>query len=475
MKEAAWSSPEGAAWWLGGATAASGLVAMAVILPSPLWTLALPAALLAGLVIWKLRHPLLAPVAIVFGMLALLGNTPSVTPQEIGYSLALVSYLGWFYATRLLVLGGLRIETVLDKAVAMVVVTILLGFVPTLVFRGDMALTLNALVGSSVLALYFPFREACIRHPKGLTVLLVAFLVLCTIVAINNLLQYRTLLTMYVMPEFVAGRRVTTNDIYFTSGFALSTALLARSENRRVQVVLVVQMALFIGALIATQARSQWVACLVIFGLVFLAGRRYGRVRLAGYLGGVVALGAVLLPLVLGSKTLVLLWGMARRFNSIRTASRQDISLLSRFVEAKAAFAQVLENPILGHGHGVTYPHYDIINQVVMHTSYVHVGYVGLFYTYGLLGGLAVFTAWWSALWRGALLAHIAPNRQEGAIGLGAAAFLASLFLSMLATDPFVMTDGLFVFAMLAALLAGSQARLNGQVVWQLPRAPSVP
>lgn len=473
MKGVAGSLPPVAAWLLSGAVAASVLVTLTLVAPSPFWTLVLPVSLLVGLAAWKLRHPMLAPVAIVLGMLALLDNTPNVTPQEIGYSLALTAYLGWFYATRLVVLGGLGLETVLDKAIAAMLVAILLGFVPTLVFQGDMSLTLNALVGSSVLALYFPFREACIRHPDGLKLLLIAFLGLCTLVAINNLLQYRQLLAMYVLPDFVAGRRVTANDIYFTSGFALSVALLARSRHRVVQGVLVVQMALFVGALIATQARSQWVACLVILGLIFLAGGGQTRLRLAGYLGGVVALGAVVLPVVLGSKTLIVLWGMAKRFNSIRTASRQDISLLSRFVEAKAAFAQVLENPVLGHGHGVPYAHYDIIDQVVMHTSYVHVGYVGLFYTYGLLGGLAVFTAWWSALGRGLFLLRAAPGRIEGAVGLGAAAFLASLFLSMLATDPFVMTDGLFVFAMLAALLAGSHARLQGKTVWQQARAHS--
>lgn len=456
----------GALWVAGGLAGTAVLVAVAVLAPSPWWTLGVPLALLAGTLLWVYRHPLLPPALIVVSTLALMGNTPGLTAAEVAFVLVYGIYLVWFYGTRLLVFGGLDLRYATDRAFALFLAGLVLVVITGYLFNGDKALLANSMGGLLMVALYFPVREACARHPQGLVVMTAALLFVCATIAVSNLLQYRALLAQAVLADYIAGKRVTANDIFFTAGFSLGLALVMRARQM-VGVLLgggLVMM--FAGALIATQARGQWVACAVSAAVLFVLGGAKGQRRLVGLGLGTVASAVVLIPVLLGSKTTALVLGLARRFGSISTAAHQDISLLSRYVEADAALHAVLRNPVLGYGTSVSFPHYDIITQQIWNTAYVHVGYLGIFYAFGLWGSLAILTIWGSTL-KYCLVLLRSTNTLHRTVALGIAGFMASLVALLLVTNPFVAADGLVVFSVLAALVSGAVRREQGQTMWQ--------
>src|SRR5690606_4999639 len=120
----------------------------------------------------------------------------------------------------------------------------------------------------------------------------------------------------------------------------------------------------------------------------------------------------------------------------------QDLSLLSRFAEAQGALARIEQNPILGHGVGVPYAFNDILSHTTITRTFIHIGYLYLWYTFGLLGGgLALF--WWGrSLWCGLKTYRVreAPLLLRLG-GLAAAATLVAFTLSASTSNPFYHKD----------------------------------
>ncbi len=445
------------------------IVTLAAAFSSPWWAMSLPLMAWGGLLLSRLRHPLAAPVLVTVGTLALAGNTPGITVQEVAFVSLYGLYLVWFYATRVLGLGHLGAPYAGDKAMLLFLVSTVLSVGLTIVHQGDLREMANSLGAVSVVGLYFPIREACVRHRWGLAAMTASVLAACAAIALGNVIQYRALVEQAVLAEFVAGRRVSVNDFYLGAGFVLSLSLVMRSTSRLVILAGVGLLALFAAALVATQARGQWITCSVSAAALFTLGGHRGRLRLMASGVVLVAAAAVAVPLLMGDKTSVLLNGMLQRFLSIGTASSKDLSFLSRFVEASEALPYILKTPVLGHGLGVAFPHFDVITQAVWWTTFIHIGYVGIVYTYGLWGAACLLTVWGGALRRGLRASRALPELLEGTVGLGATAFFTGMIVLMTVSNAFVTADGLFVFASMAALAAGAHARTPDADVRQGP------
>ena len=163
-------------------------------------------------------------------------------------------------------------------------------------------------------------------------------------------------------------------------------------------------------ALIITQSRGQWLALLVAVFLLFLAGRAEYRRRFAVAAVGVIVVLSLVAVTVAGDKIDVVTSGLLGRWSTIRTSTTQDISLLSRIYEGEAVLTQVVQNPVLGHGLGVPYSKYDIITQEIWTSTWIHNGYLGLLYTYGIWGTILMSIIFASAIRRG-YRAYLKPLR----------------------------------------------------------------
>ena len=213
--------------------------------------------------------------------------------------------------------------------------------------------------------------------------------------------------------------------------------------------------------LIMTQARGFWLA----FGfgalalLLLVRTRERIKILTTGTIVSALLIGVGYV--FLGPFLNVILEGILERFGSIVTAFTKDLSLINRFRETAAVFEKIFQNPLIGHGPGVTYLFYDIVHQSTDTDSFVHNGYVGLWYKYGLWGVGLVLYFWYSTIKRG-LRAFRSNNadRWTQLAGLAGATPLIALTISTLTQNPFFLKNYLFIIGIAAGLAAGAEQRV---------------
>jgi O-antigen ligase len=91
------------------------------------------------------------------------------------------------------------------------------------------------------------------------------------------------------------------------------------------------------------------------------------------------------------SATMVVIENLAYRL-SLTGGSKMDPSLLERVLETQSVWDLVKYNPFAGYGFGYVYQRYGVIAGYWTHTSYVHNGYLAMWFKMGLFGMLAAVT-----------------------------------------------------------------------------------
>jgi O-antigen ligase len=109
---------------------------------------------------------------------------------------------------------------------------------------------------------------------------------------------------------------------------------------------------------------------------------------------------------------------------------------------------------------GVPYTFYDIAHASTDQDAFVHNGYVGLWYKFGLWGlGMMLFF-WARSIWRGIQAFRLSDaSYWVRMAGLAAGISLVAFTLSALTSNPFYLKDSIFVFGLLASIAAGSYHR----------------
>jgi len=218
-------------------------------------------------------------------------------------------------------------------------------------------------------------------------------------------------------------------------------------------------LGLFAG-LILTQSRAYWVAFFFGAGITFLfvPAKDKGRMVTVGVLSaaGVFTLAYV----VLGEYLLLVLTGLLDRFLTLESAVSKDISLINRFIEAQAVWEHIRVNPILGYGMGVPYRFFNITYLYSESKTFVHNGYVALWFKFGIWGlGMMLFLmvrfwmlsfgTWWKK--RAAPLPAIISLAVTGA--------LSALAVTATTANPFYQNDLMFMYAVLWGIAGGVRAR----------------
>jgi hypothetical protein len=214
--------------------------------------------------------------------------------------------------------------------------------------------------------------------------------------------------------------------------------------------------------LLLTLGRGFWLA--FAFGLLFLffVVDRGPKFRMVLY-GSSAAVPLLAIGLFFfGHFVTLFLQGLLERLTSVGDSFTRDVSMLGRITEAEGALARIAQNPVLGHGVGVPFEYRNILSRTTQTTTFVHNGYVYLWYAFGLPGaGLMIF--WWArSFWRGlkSFFVREAPPMLRLA-GLGAAATLLAFTLSAMTSNPFWHKDYLLGLAYVMGLACGVHARIR--------------
>jgi O-antigen ligase len=155
--------------------------------------------------------------------------------------------------------------------------------------------------------------------------------------------------------------------------------------------------------------------------------------------------------------------GLLDRALSIGTATSGDISLLNRFLETRAAWELIKVNPVVGYGMGTEFGFFDAISGSTWVKSYVHNGFVMLWYKFGIIGLVAVLTVWGASI-AAALRAARMVHRDDSlrVLSLVAGVCLIAIIPSHLSAATFTTGDTTMTFALLCGLANGLYARARG-------------
>lgn len=456
------------AFWVWGRTLlaaglAFGLLLVLLIARTGSYTLGLffAAALVAApAVVYLFKRPTLNLFVVLVGFVVIADNEAGFQFREILYALYLYSLLAHWYALRLFFYRESFLQTPQDKALFVFLVLLPCTIPLTILFNGSLVGAASEAFSLSLLALYFPLKEACARYRHGPRTLLLIVVCIGMLVAMRNLLNYQQMLSNVTQAWQVATGRVVTNDNLLMVCSLFSLTLLIFARRRWSFGLLLGCFLVCFGGLLLTQSRGYWLAFLLgaVAMFVLVEARYRKRMLLLGGLGLVALVGIGLA--FFAAYMDVLLGGLLDRFASVGSAATSDVSLINRFREARTAMSYVVKNPVLGYGMGVPYTFYDIAHQATDFDALVHNGYVGLWYKFGLWGlGLMLFF-WAGTIWRGvqAFLTKQGSSWMR-LCGLAGALSLIAFTLSTITSNPFFLKDSLFIFSVAAGLAGGAYER----------------
>ncbi|MDE2835036.1 MAG: O-antigen ligase family protein [Bacteroidota bacterium] len=430
---------------------------------SLIYVTALPAlilgSLLIGVLFWNSTLNLVVAIA---GFVVMANNVEGFQLVEILYAAYLYALLGlWFVRYRLLDKQPIvtsRADGALTVFLALLPVTLVLTFT----FNGDFRVAASELISLSMLLIYYPVRHTVATHRTGPRIILLTVVTLGALVAMVNLIEYAGDLSNAWAAVQIAGSRVVVNDCLLLTGALASLTLLVYARKVWVASLYLGAFALTFAGLIVTQTRGYWLA--FILGFAALLYLMNARQRARTLIGCAVAGGIIfgIAYVMIGPFLFVVAGGIIERFGSLGTALTQDLSLINRFRESWAVLRHIAWNPLIGYGPGVPYEFWDIVHQTTHIDTYVHNGYIGLWYKYGLWGLIAVMYFWLSTARRG-----IGAFRTQSAdlwtrlAGISGALPMIAVLVATLTANPFYLKNYLFIIGVSAGMAAGAAARVD--------------
>ncbi|MEL7168781.1 MAG: O-antigen ligase family protein [Bacteroidota bacterium] len=414
-------------------------------------------ALLGGWGFWRIcQHPAASLFVVLCAFVLVADFEEGTQINEIVYAALFGAYAVHWVVTRALLRSERVVKTPLDAAVALFLLLIGWGFAMGALNGGSFRAAIGDAIGLSMFFFYFPIKEVVSRYRRGAPLVFGAFLLLGLFASVRNLLLFREMISNATMIWEIARGRVITNESLLMLPGVLAVVLLLYVRTWSQRAVLAVIGGLLFVSLILTQSRSYWIDYAVGMGLLFVlldAGRRWRLLQL-GVVAGTAA--AVIAYLVLGGAVFLLIFGVVERFLSIGTANTEDISMINRFYESRAVLELISANPILGYGLGVQYSVYDLTIDANWVKTFVHNGYLMIWYKLGIVGLVTIVSMFGLSIragWRALRAAPQATTRRVWALA-ALVGFVAGLPSTLVAL-PFVAADTSIILAAMMGVMAG--------------------
>jgi len=428
-----------------------------VVWAAPDLALFLPIVLVGaiGLVI-LFQFPLLNLCLVLSSFVIIAGFEKGFQITEILYGLYYLGFLGHWYFTRIVLYREAVFRRLEERTLVIFFVLVSLSFPLTILFNGSFKGFVSEWLSISFLGLYFPIREAIERNRRGLVAVLGVVVLVGMFVLIRNVLNFQAVISSAEYAYEVARGRAITNESLLIVP-AIMCLVFMIFQNRWIPRLAFAALFLaFFAGVLVTQSRGYWLAFLLAAGIILLVVPRRRKliltVSVVLTIAGVVAIGIA----VFGNVILLVGYGIAERFLSIITATTSDISLVNRFAEAVGVWEYVKLNPVLGYGMGVEYRVHDIIIDATVVKTFIHNGYIALWYKFGIWGVGMMFFFLGSVIRRAYLV--FKTKNLESTVRLGGLVVVASFTafsMSALTSNPVYINDAMFIMSVLAGIGAG--------------------
>jgi O-antigen ligase len=433
----------------------------------PTWLLGIPAVLIGGLCVAYLIHrPVLHLVFILVGFVLIAGQETGLQISEILYGVYYLTYLGGWFIAHFFIYEDEVLWSTTDKALFLFLLYATASVGLTLLFGGKFQSFMGEWLSLSLLAFYFPVKNACRRYKGAPYVILGVLFWFATFGAVRNLIEYREALQSAEYAWQILRGRVNLNEIFFLMASLASGVFVLHASSWRRRILFGGLFAMSFVSLLLTQSRGYWMAfifgCLLIFFLIDYR-RKIQTIYVALFgVSSFVIIGFLLYP----DFFQIIALGLLNRVLSIPTAIFTDVSLVNRYQETRAVWGEIQKNPILGYGMGVEYNYFYLI-PTVQHTrtwAFVHNGYAALWYKFGIIGLGLMLYFWISSIRNGITLwRNYDIPRIARLVGLVAAAGLFGETIVANTSNPFIISDGCLLIGILGGLVSGCLQKYHGE------------
>lgn len=386
---------------LGGLCLGVSIVLLAASL-SPLALIVIASLFLAGLLLVTIGRDELALLsAVLAGFVLAARYEEGFQIEELVYGFAYLSYLAYWYISRLFFYRDRIFRTWADRALFAFFLYATFSLVLGPILGGEIPRAVSEWLALSMLGFYFPVREACLRfiHRKAHLYVLTSMGFVALFIAIRNFFDYRRGFQEAEYLWQIATGRVVMNEHVLMMAALFTLSFLLYSRRRVAVLILSSFFVIFVSAVIVGQSRALWVSLALGIAAIFFLVNRQGKIRIV--FAGLLAVGcAVLFGFIVfkGAFTLIIL-GLLDRFVSLETAAVKDISLINRFIEAKAALEYIRLNPIVGWGLGFPVKYYSLVFEYTRVYSFIHNGYVSTLFKHGIVGFTLLWGFYFSNVW----------------------------------------------------------------------------
>jgi O-antigen ligase len=438
-------------------------LAVAWTAPERVWVI--PVALAGLVATWTLlRDPVLGTYAAVGLVVMALNKEAGLQPNQVAYGLFIYAFLGLWYLRRV-VAGVPFIRNDLDRAVALLLFAGLpLAVVLGIAFGAPLYSVRGETISFSMLAFYFPVKEACRSARRGPEILAGLVLFIGLFVAVRNLLGFQDVVATATQAWQVADARLgaagALHEMPLLFGALTALVLLLYVRPVHLRAALGLAFVLCVAALIMTRSRAYYVD--LIFGvgvlLLLVRGRQRWQLLTLVFGGGALLIG--MLFAFFGPLAELIVDGTLLRLSTLGSAATTDLSLINRFHESEAVMAKARLSPILGWGLGAEFTHFDILSRTTTTWEFIHNGYVALWFKLGLWGLVLVMGIWAASAWQGVRVHGLADIPVlHRAVALAAAVALISIIPSASTSSPFFTREMLQSMVIQIAIAAGLYQR----------------
>jgi len=341
---------------------------------------------LGGYLYYK-KPQLISFALIFFALLAFEQETGTNIQEALYYGLLAGSVA--LIVPYLTLTGQLKLRQSIDKAYLVFFIFLIYG-----IFLGFLsgAMMKNRIDDMTILFpffTYFIFRDH-IKDDTTIRNILLLIVLMILLITLRNIRNYQQILLEAVMDWQIQKARVAKNEVFLmlgSVGFLIVYAFQTKWIPRLIYLGLFV---IAFSGLILTQSRGYWLAFLVSMTLFFLFADRGVRFNIVITVVVMIIGAAFVAFTYYYSATMLIIENFTYRFSVTGGVAKLDASLLERVLEAQRVWERIVVNPFAGYGLGYTYPRYGIIYGYSTHTSYIHNGYLAIWFKLGLFGLLAI-------------------------------------------------------------------------------------
>jgi hypothetical protein len=213
-----------------------------------------------------------------------LRGTAQITLPEIFFGLYFCAFLGiWFFRKIFLERQAILVDG-LDYALVGFFGFCMFSIIPALLFGSSLFKWLRELIPYLTLLLVFPIREQA-DTPKRIKIILACFLLLCLMIAVDNLFSYKQAIARALQFWEIMASRQTSNAVLFMSIVIMAGVFFVMTPSRSARWASLFIMTVFMIALAVTFSRGFWLATMIGLAVAFCCFPGKSRWRMITYFG----------------------------------------------------------------------------------------------------------------------------------------------------------------------------------------------